>query len=76
MIIQCGKSVVANGSIREGRKMTEFNIKSMIRSFYIECDNAITSLKFSNIESVITRIKKSFDTINKLNKNNELEIRN
>ncbi|MFD1991066.1 DUF4041 domain-containing protein [Paenibacillus nicotianae] len=63
-----------NGSVREGRKMTDLNIKSMIRSYNTECDNAISNLKYSTFNSTVTRINKSRDAINKLNEKNVLSI--
>jgi len=69
-----GTSWTVNGSLREGRKMTDLNIKAMIRSYNTECDNAITSLKHSNFENVQLRMDKSLESINKLNSKNELVI--
>lgn len=63
-----------NGSLREGRKKTDLNIKSMIRSYNTECDNAIASLKYSNFDTVESRMDKSLASINKLNAKNELVI--
>ena len=63
-----------NGSVREGRKMTDLNIKSMIRSYNTECDNAISNLKYSTFNSTVNRIIKSRDAINKLNEKNVLSI--
>ena len=47
--------------------MTDLNIKAMIRSYNVECDNAISSLKYSNYDSLVNRMDKSFASINKLN---------
>ncbi|MGL3067032.1 MULTISPECIES: DUF4041 domain-containing protein [Planococcus] len=63
-----------NGSLREGRKMAELNIKAMIRSYNTECDNAIASLKYSNFDIVESRMDKSLASVNKLNAKNELVI--
>ncbi|PID25166.1 hypothetical protein CSV60_05930 [Sporosarcina sp. P7] len=63
-----------NGSEREGRKMTNSNIRFMIRSFNIDCDNAISTMRHSNISTVEKRIEKSFNDINRLNKKNSLSI--
>lgn len=69
-----GTKWTVNGSKREGQKLTNANIKFMIRSFNIDCDNAVSSLKYSNLLTVEKRIRKSFETINKLNKDNSLTI--
>ncbi len=63
-----------NGSIREGRKMTDLNIKLMIRSYNTECDNAISNLKYSTLDSAVNRINKSCIAIDKLNEKNGLSI--
>lgn len=69
-----GTAWTINGSEREGRKLTNDNVKSMIRSFNIDCDNAIHNLRYSNIIATEKRIRKSFETINKLNIRNTLSI--
>ncbi|AQU79572.1 DUF4041 domain-containing protein [Planococcus kocurii] len=69
-----GTSWTVNGSLREGRKMTDLNIKGMIRSYNIECDNAIASLKYANFDTVESRMDKSLASINKLNAKNALVI--
>ncbi|MCM3359540.1 DUF4041 domain-containing protein [Psychrobacillus sp. MER TA 171] len=69
-----GTTWTVNGSAREGRKMANLNIKSMIRSYNTECDNAISSLKHFNFESIENRLNKCFIDINKLNRTNELSI--
>lgn len=64
-----------NGSVKAGRALTKENTKFMIRSFNTECDNAIRSLKFSNYESLLNRIEKAYQQINKLNKRSDLNIK-
>lgn len=57
-----------DGSKAKGKKMTNDNIKQILRTFNTECENAIDRVKFNNIDSMKKRIEKSFDTLNKLNK--------
>lgn len=73
-VVKVGTTWTVNGSIREGRKMTDLNIKLMIRSYNIDCDNSISSLKHSNFENVKSRIDKSLEVINNFNKSNSLSI--
>lgn len=62
----CSTEWTVNGSKAEGRKQTEDNIKLFLRSFNNECDIAISGVKFSNFDRCAERIRKSFETINKL----------
>lgn len=56
-----------DGSKAKGTKMTNDNIKQILRSFNTECENAIDRVKFNNIDSMKKRIEKSFESLNKLN---------
>lgn len=69
-----GKSAVGfsanwtvDGSKAKGTKMTNDNIKQILRTFNTECENAIDRVKFNNVESMKNRIIKSFESLNKLN---------
>ncbi|GAB2558452.1 DUF4041 domain-containing protein [Gracilibacillus alcaliphilus] len=64
-----------DGSKQKGKVMNNNNIKLTLRSFNNECDAAISNVKFNNINSMEKRIKKSFDQLNKTNKNNRIEIK-
>jgi Domain of unknown function (DUF4041)/T5orf172 domain len=55
-----------NGKKSEGKKRVNDMIKLLIRSFNNECDYCVDNVKFDNIESGESRIKKSFETCNKL----------
>ncbi|MFA6860278.1 MAG: DUF4041 domain-containing protein, partial [Clostridia bacterium] len=70
----CNTSWRVNNSIRSGRKMTNDNIKQILRSFNTECDVCIDKVKFNNYESIKDRITKSYEMLNKLNGSNEIEI--
>lgn len=63
-----------NGSKAKGRKMTNDNIKQILRSFNNECEAAINKVKYNNIHSIEKRIIKSFEQLNKLNSSNRLSI--
>ena len=55
-----------NGSKAEGRKLVNDMIKLVIRSFNNEADYCVDNVKFDNIELGEKRIRKSFDTCNRL----------
>lgn len=63
-----------NGSKAEGRKMTNDNIKMILRCFNTDCENAIGAVKFNNVDSMRSRIQKSFDTLNNLNKVSQVSL--
>lgn len=69
-----GTNWTVNGSVSEGRKMANLNIKAMVRAYNTECDNAISSLRYSNIETILNRIEKSYKDVNKLNQKNGLSL--
>lgn len=56
-----------DGSKAKGTKMTNDNIKQILRTFNTECENVIDRVKFNNLDSMRKRIEKSFETLNKLN---------
>lgn len=64
-----------DGSKSKGRKMTNDNIKMILRCFNTDCENAIDRVKYNNIDSMRNRIKKSYETLNKLNEVNQISIR-
>ena len=63
-----------DGSKAKGKKMTNDNIKMILRSFNNECEAAINKVKFSNIESIEKRIQTSFNQHNKLNETNKVSL--
>lgn len=79
-MIKLGKAAIClkiwsiEGSAIKGKKLTEDNIKQIIRTFNIECDNIIQGVKFNNYKESKKRILKSFESLNKLNKLNKIII--
>ena len=63
-----------DGSKSKGRKMTNDNIKMILRCFNGDCENVIDRVKVSNIESSRSRIEKSYTSLNKLNETNKVSI--
>ena len=50
--VHYSKDWTINGSASEGRKMTNNNIKMILRSFNSDCEAAINKIKFSNLERI------------------------
>lgn len=63
----CSKEWTVEGSKAKGRKMTNDNIKQLLRSFNNECEAAINKVKYNNVEKIANRIRKSYEDLNKLN---------
>lgn len=63
-----------DGSEVKGRKMTNDNVKLLLRNFNAECEAAINRIKYSNLDSTRNRIQNSFEQLNKLNKTNQISI--
>lgn len=70
----CEKKWSIEGSIEKGKKFTDDNIKQILKTFNIECENVISKVKFNNFESSKKRIQKSFNSLNKLNYINQIKI--
>ncbi len=62
------------GSAEKGRQMMREKEKMMLLAFNGEADAIIAKVKYSNVEAFEKRLRKLFDTINKLGKTNEAEI--
>ena len=56
-----------DGDLRKGQAMINDNVKQIIRTFNTECDGIIRKVKHSNMEASEKRIRKSYETLNKLN---------
>lgn len=72
--VAASTSWTVNGSKQAGNKMTNDNIKQILRSFNIECENVIDRVKFNNFDSMYSRIEMSFEKLNSLNKTNAISI--
>ena len=70
----CQTEWTVNDSKQQGKAMTNANIKQILKNFNLECEMTISKVKLSNRENSIKRIKKSFDTLNKLNERNVIKI--
>lgn len=70
----CPREWTVDGSRAEGRKMTNRQIKLMLRAFNGESDAAIAKVTYSNAENMLKRIQRSFEAINKLGEPVETSI--
>lgn len=70
----CSTQWKVNGSLSQGRKMIEDNIKSALLSFNTECENAIDKVKFNNFDSMKKRIDQIYKKINGINAVNAIQI--
>jgi hypothetical protein len=81
-MIKAGRAAVCDtewqvgGSKAEGRKMTDKTLRLMLRAFNGECDAAVARVKYNNIGVMITRIRKSFEAINKAGSVQQCRITN
>ena len=62
----CETTWTIGGSASEGRKMVKQQAKLMLRAFNGECDAAIAKVKYDNVVTLEQRLKKAYETINKL----------
>ena len=70
----CHTEWSVSGSKAEGRKMTNRNLKLLLRAFNGECDAAILKVKWNNVDKMEERIKKAYEALNKLGEPNHIEI--
>ncbi|RLC75095.1 MAG: DUF4041 domain-containing protein [Chloroflexi bacterium] len=70
----CSQKWTVSGSKAEGRKMTNRNIRLMLRAFNNECDSAILKVKWNNVLKMEQRIKKACRAINKLGEPTMIKI--
>lgn len=62
----CSTTWTVNGSEAQGRKQIAHVLKLILRGFNGECDAAIAKVKYNNVLVMETRIRKSYEAINKL----------
>lgn len=70
----CHKTWTVEGSEAKGRKMTNDNLKLMIRAFNGECDAAIAKVSFKNVAAIEQRVWKAKEQIDRLNAVNHCEL--
>lgn len=63
-----------NGDEAKGRASTREYIKLTLRAFNGECESLIAKVKWNNVNQMKERIKKSFETINKIGESKTVAI--
>ena len=72
--IYCRTEWTVEGSRTKGKALAKKAVKITARVFNNECDAAIASASWNNIQRMELRIQKAFDSINKLNDTNQVVI--
>lgn len=72
--VTCSAQWQVNGSVREGKKMTNENIKMTIRAFNNECDVIIGNVNWKNFEQSKKKIEKAYEFFNKYNESSSITI--
>jgi chromosome segregation ATPase len=70
----CTTEWTVSGSKSEGTKMTNRNIKLMLRSFNNESDAAVLKVSWNNVQKMRERIMKAYEALNKLGEPNKIAI--
>lgn len=70
----CNTEWTVAGDARAGQRMINEQVKLMLRAFNGECDAAINKVTFKNLVATEKRIKRSFESLNKLGKTKQIEI--
>lgn len=70
----CRTTWTIDGSEAKGRASTKRYIKLTLRAFNGECESLITKVKWNNVNQMSERIKKSFETINKIGESQTVAI--
>lgn len=74
MAAVCEIEWTVDNSKQKGKAFTNANIKQILKNFNLESEIAISKVTYSNRENSIKRIKRAFDTLNKLNERNRVKI--
>ncbi len=70
----CRTNWTIDGSEAKGKASTKRYIKLTLRAFNGECESLIAKVKWNNVNQLIERIKKSFETINKIGESQTVTI--
>jgi hypothetical protein len=70
----CSTNWTIDGSIAKGKASTKRYIKLTLRAFNGECESLIAKVKWNNVNQMKERIKKSFETINKIGESQTVTI--
>jgi hypothetical protein len=70
----CRTNWTIDGSEAKGKASTKRYIKLTLRAFNGECESFIAKVKWNNVNQMKERIKKSFETINKIGESQTVTI--
>lgn len=70
----CRSNWTIDGSEAKGKASTRRYIKLTLRAFNGECESLIAKVKWNNVNQMQERIKKSFETINKIGESQTVTI--
>jgi Domain of unknown function (DUF4041)/Meiotically up-regulated gene 113 len=70
----CRANWTIDGSEAKGKASTKRYIKLTLRAFNGECESLIAKVKWNNVNQMNERIKKSFETINKIGESQTVTI--
>jgi hypothetical protein len=70
----CRTNWTIDGSEAKGKASTKRYIKLTLRAFNGECESLIAKVKWNNVNQMKERIKKSFETINKIGESQTVSI--
>lgn len=70
----CSTKWTIDGSEAKGRASTKRYIKLTLRAFNGECESLIAKVKWNNVNQIKERIKKSYETINKIGESQAVSI--
>jgi len=63
-----------NNSRSKGRSFINKTKKQILRCFNLECDDAISKVKFNNYHSIVQKVNRSAEILKELNKTTGMEI--
>lgn len=70
----CSTTWTLNGDKRAGAKMSKQTTKLLLRAFNGECAVAVSSVAWNNIDRMESRIRKAFESINKMGAMSDVAI--
>lgn len=70
----CSVNWTIDGSEAKGKSSTKRLIKLVLRAFNGECDSFIAKVKWNNVSQMRERIRKAYESINKLSEGNAITI--
>lgn len=72
--VYCNTEWTVSGSAAKGQTMTNRNIRLTLRAFNSECDAAVASTRWNNVNAMEKRILRAKEQIEKLNASNSIYI--